>query len=384
MRPRIVHVIPTLNWGSAESELLATVCLLGDHAETHVCTTRVSHHFRTLAESYGATIHGIRSSRWTGSLEFRHLSRTIRRLRPDILHLWRVEDGEYLATVIPFVAGTRLIVDQRQSRYHRSDAVNVGRLLLGLAARALHTEPSTPAVICKYIVSFMDDKNATPEGSDSRSSLHERLGLAPSTPVVAVAGWLCRHKRIEDIIWAIDLLQVVRNDVHLVVLGCGPDEVRLRHWVQLTQTIGRVHFVADIAFLGGVWPEFSAMIFASELGDPPLALAEAILNHVPVIVSRIPGHEWFLGTCTSKLAENGLFFEVGDRAEIARAIEQVIDFPDESAARAERAMQQLQENHPIIHIANIDPRRKTPCEFQRSDAELNCIRQIFQRYGIEV
>jgi glycosyltransferase involved in cell wall biosynthesis len=383
MRPRIVHVIPTLHWGSAESQLLAIAYLLGDRAETHICTTSVSQPFRTRAELYGATIHAIRPSRCTKSLEFRHLLQTLWRLRPDILHLWRVEDEEYLASVVPFVAGTRLLIDQRQPRHAPKVGVQCGKALLGLAARAIYSESNVASVVYQDFVADMGEADGSQAHADSSHRLHDRLAIPLSKKIVAVAGWLHRGKRIEDIIWAIDLLQIVRNDVHLVILGYGPDEGRLRDWVQRTQTEGHVHFVPDVDLLWDLWSEISAVVFASECGDPPLALAEAMLHQVPVLVSRIPAHEQFVGKFSPSASQNGLFFEVGDRAEIARGIEQVIDFPVESLARAVRAKQHLQETQAIVPLAKIDPLQRVPAAFQRSDGGPKYIRQLYERYGID-
>ncbi len=76
----------------------------------------------------------------------------------------------------------------------------------------------------------------------SREELLAELGLPPQSRMVAVIGRLWPQKRVQDAIWAADLLKVVRDDVHLLVLGDGPERDRLLRFRDQVQIADRVHF----------------------------------------------------------------------------------------------------------------------------------------------
>lgn len=335
MRPRIVHLIPTLDWGSAESQLLVTIQHLRDSVESHICTTRIAAEHRTWVESQGATVHCIRSASSWETFHAQHLFQTLRSLRPDILHAWRVEGFGNLMPMIPLIAGPRLILDERMPRRNTSKGLAISRSALRLMNHLAYPEASQPSTSdLIWVPAWVKLQNSRQRLSLPHESIHQQLDIPDNKRIVAVVGWLHRRKRIEDVIWALDLLQVVRDDVILVLFGSGPDEPRLRRWAECTQILEHVRFAKGFCSLEPLWSEFACVVFASEDDDPPLALVEAVSHHVPVIASHIDSH-----VIAARLAERNrahadgyprqMWFEVGDRAEIARCIEQAIEIPSD-------------------------------------------------------
>ena len=50
-------------------------------------------------------------------------------------------------------------------------------------------------------------------------------------------GPLERHKGFHDVIWALDILRSLYEDLHLVLVGVGPDRERLERFARATGSI---------------------------------------------------------------------------------------------------------------------------------------------------
>lgn len=166
----------------------------------------------------------------------------------------------------------------------------------------------------------------------AREALLAASGLPPGARVAVAAGRLVPDRRLKDLIWAADLLQIVHPDFRLVILGEGPQRARLEKFREQTHTTTRVHFLGRrvdaprlIAGADYFWQGRAS-------GGFSLALAEAMAAARPVIVSDTPGHR---GQVTP--GESGLMFRVGDRAEIARHTSRLLGDPAEAAGRGAAA-----------------------------------------------
>jgi glycosyltransferase involved in cell wall biosynthesis len=156
-----------------------------------------------------------------------------------------------------------------------------------------------------------------------------RLGLPSDARLIGVVEPLYPRYRVKSAIWAFDLLRFLRSDVHLVVLGEGPQATELRSFVRGLEAQRIVHFLDDpldrfgtlpLAHLDLVWSAFPAR-------GRSYVLLEALAAGVPVVAADSPGNRELIAPC-----ETGFLLPPGDRVGYVRHTCQLLD----DAARAVR------------------------------------------------
>ena len=117
----------------------------------------------------------------------------------------------------------------------------------------------------------------------------EQLGLPDDARLIGTAGPLVGAERVKDLIWTADLLKCVRDDVHLLVLGDGPQRWRLERYRRQVEITDRVHLLGRRADE----PAILASLDCFWLGAGErlsTALLEAMAAGVPVVIADTPVH----------------------------------------------------------------------------------------------
>lgn len=159
-------------------------------------------------------------------------------------------------------------------------------------------------------------------------TLRKRLGLDENVKLIGAVGRLAPVKDIPT------LLEAVRqvDDVHLVLVGDGPERSRLetvRAELALTE---RVHFTGFLANLDTVYPDLDCAVNSSKNEGTPVALIEAMAAAVPVVATAVGGTPDLL-----RDGELGSLVPAGDANALASALTRTLAEPDASGARATRA-----------------------------------------------
>ena len=217
---RILLVIPTLDQGGAEKQL----CLLAnglprDEFDVHVCLLTRSGPLRKELDQNKIPVHEIKK-RWKfDPAAYRRLKQTIAELRPDVVHTWLFAANCYgrLAAlkvgIDSVVGGERcvdrwkvwheLAIDRYLARRSKGIVVNSSGVKEFYANKGISSDKFTviPNCVPEYVASRDND----------RSKLLHELGIDPNARLVGAIGRLWPQKRIKDLIWAADLLKVIRD-----------------------------------------------------------------------------------------------------------------------------------------------------------------------------
>jgi glycosyltransferase involved in cell wall biosynthesis len=158
-------------------------------------------------------------------------------------------------------------------------------------------------------------------GAEARRSPGGLPGLrstsAPATRIV-ILGPLLPHKGVRDAVWAMDILHYLHHDLQLVLVGHVPPT---RELVGLSHVAG-VHFVGPSADVMPYLQQADLVWIPGRAGGVSAAL-EAMAASKPVVAGRSP-----------ELAEvidegvTGVFFQPGDKADLARHTRRLLDDED--------------------------------------------------------
>ena len=153
-----------------------------------------------------------------------------------------------------------------------------------------------------------------------REELLRHQALPTTARVVVCAGPLQAHKGYRDGLWALDILRYLYDDLHLVVLGDGPDRAHLESFARDLQLLERAHFLGrreDVAD----WLAAADVVWVPSRADGGVNVAlEAMSAGRPVIAGRTPE----LAEVVTE-GETGYLVAPGDKVGLARLTRRLLD-----------------------------------------------------------
>ena len=321
MTQRILQIIPTLDRSGAEKQLtLLAAGLPADEFDVHVCALTRGGPLADELRQRGVPVVTIDKKWKLDPAAFWRLKRHVQSLRPDLVQTWLFAANSY-GRAAAISAGVRRIVASERC----ADPWKIWHELAidrWLAQRTDRIVVNSPGVRDFYLRHGLPaDKIAiipnavlpAAASAISRGQLLCELGLPEGTRLVGAVGRLWPQKRIKDLIWATDLLQVIRDDVHLLVIGDGPQRARLERFARQCCVDERVHFLGHRGDVPRMLPHFDALWLASDYEGLPNVIMEAMAAAVPVVATDIPGNRDLVVP-----SETGFLVRVGDRAGFAR------------------------------------------------------------------
>jgi glycosyltransferase involved in cell wall biosynthesis len=316
-----LQIIPSLDRSGAEKQLVMLACgLPREKFDVQVCALTRSGPLSEDLDRAGVSWTLI-GKRWKADpLAYLRLKRHIQDLKPDLVQTWLFAANSF-GRAAALAAGVRHIVASERSvdpwksgwqfamdRYlaQRTDAIVVNSS--GVSDFYIrHGLPGDKFVVIPNGIQPQRPSRLT------REALLDSLGLPAKTRLIGTVGRLWPQKRMKDLVWAADLLKVIRDDVHLAIVGDGPLRDRLERYRRQVRIEDRVHFLGHRDDVPDLLPHFDVFWLASGYEGLPNVVMEAMSSGVPVVATDIPG--------TRDLVQhdaNGFLVPVGDRAGFAR------------------------------------------------------------------
>lgn len=332
--PRILQVIPTLVRGGAEKQLtLLATGLKAKGWDVHVCVLTHTGPLEEQLRKADVPLSFI-NKRWKlDPFAYRRLKQEIERLQPDLVHTWLFAANAYgrqaalAAGVKHVVAGERCVdpwkgalqlwIDRYLARRTERIVTNSSGVREFYASKGLPAEKF--AVIPNGIGPFAPQSNE----AVTREELLAEFGLPQNSKLIGAIGRLWPQKRVKDIIWSADLIKCVRDDVHYLIVGDGPQRCRLERYAEQCEVSDKVHFLGERSDIPRILPHLDLLMLASSYEGQSNAIMEAMSAGVPVVASDIPGNRDLVLS-----DETGLFFDVGDRAGLAQKALMILDDAD--------------------------------------------------------
>ncbi len=328
MQERILHIIPTLDRAGAEKQLvLLAGGLPRDRFDVHVCVLTRTGPLENDLRAAGVPLVVI-GKRWRADpWAYWQLRRLIGRLKPRLIHTWLFAANAYgrfagMQCGVPRMVAAERCVDPWKGWVELSIDRYLARRTSCIVAnstgvRDFYIRCGLPAEKLRVIGNGV----VPPPPSDvSREELLAELGLPERSRLVACVGRLWPQKRIKDAIWAADLLKVIRDDVHLLVIGDGPQRARLVRFRDQVRIADRVHFLGHRNDVFRILPHLDVLWSTSGYEGQSNSIMEAMACGVPVVATDIPGTRDLVVP-----GETGFLVPVGNRAGFAKFTNQLLD-----------------------------------------------------------
>lgn len=350
MKKRLLHIIPTLDQAGAEKQLsLLARGLDRELFESHVCALTRTGPLAAELEEAGISIWPI-DKRWkVDPLALRRLIQLIRRLKPDLVHTWLFAGNSYGRTAavragVPCILATERCVDtwkvSHEFAIDRYLAERTAKIVVNSSGvQDFYVTHGIPAE--KFVVIHNGIGPAAPS-SLSREALLSQLGLPQDTRLMGAVGRLWPQKRIKDLIWVTDLLKVIRPDLHLLVVGDGPQRSRLERYSHVIEIEDHVHFLGHRTDVPALMPHFDVLLQASGYEGLPNSVMEAMAAGVPVVATDISGNRDLVID-----NETGFLVPLADRGEFAKRIQQILNDSELAEKLGQASKQRIAEHFSI-------------------------------------
>ncbi len=138
-------------------------------------------------------------------------------------------------------------------------------------------------------------------------------GLPDGARVLLLVGPIAMHKGHREAVWALNVMRCLYDDVHLVIVGQGHDEERVRRFGEIIRMSEWVYYAGEVADVGP-WLAQADVVWVPSLREVGRQAAlEAMAAGRPVVASRLPGLAEVIDD-----GRTGYLVTPGDKAELCR------------------------------------------------------------------
>jgi len=350
---KLLLLIPTLDRSGAEKQfsLLATGLSREEFEIRVVCLTRGGP-YEAVLRKQEIPVSVLHKRLKFDPVAFFRLRKLIKEWRPDILHTWLFAANAYGRLAAGKADGPKVLVSERcvdswkqrwQLQLDRKLVSRTDRLIANSQSVADYYRdqgvPGEKIVVIPNGVA-VDEEPAFPP--QERNAILAEFAIPPHSRVVGFAGRLAPQKRGVDLIWSMQLLQQVTNNVHLVIVGEGPDREEMIKLAQHMSCDNLVRFVGHRDDVTRLMRVFDVVWLPSEFEGQSNSLMEAMAAGVPVVASDIPANRELVVD-----GETGYLVKVGDCPAFSQFTDRILADPDLAGRLGEAGRKRMQDHFSV-------------------------------------
>jgi glycosyltransferase involved in cell wall biosynthesis len=351
---KVLFIVPSLAYGGTSKQFLllaAGLPSLGFELRVAVLGNSVPPHDEALRAS------GIEVCQlgWKRLFDFGlswRLRQIVAAFRPDVIHAWHLLSLRVLATTgataaSQLIASAPALGHQLPSSWYYLDRWLLQRADRIVAAGAAEAEHYRRQRIPERRIVEVPPGVAPPTIPVARADLCRALGIEDDARLIVCAGPLVPQKGFQDAIWTFAILRYLFDNLHLIFIGGGPDQHRLRQFVQATESQSHVHFL-------GYRPDASNLLGLGEVvwvpsrrfGGVNVAL-EAMSSGRPVVATRLPA----LAEIVTD-GEAGFLIDPGDKVALARKTRSLLEDPKRGRQMGEAGRQRIERSFTAARLVD--------------------------------
>jgi glycosyltransferase involved in cell wall biosynthesis len=278
------------------------------------------------------------------------LRRLVRSMRPDVVHVWGAT--ALRAVVLSGSRGvSRLLVSGAVSparRPPRLDGWILRRVEGVIALGTTDAERYRRLGVADSRITLAAPAVSMPPNVEAA----EVPGVAATERVLLAIGPIERHKGFREAVWAFDIVHHLYGDVHLLLVGAGPDRPRVEEFARHIDVLSHVRFLGPVADTAPLLQRAEVVWVPSLTGGGVGAALEAMAAGRPVVASRCPD----LAEVVTD-GETGFRVAPDDKAALARQTRFLLDDAELRRRCGETGRQRAAEHFSVARLVEACARR---------------------------
>jgi glycosyltransferase involved in cell wall biosynthesis len=337
----IALCITDLDPGGAERALVQVVTRLdrGEWTPVVYCLGPRAE-LADVLEAAGIEVHCLNASRRGISVILR-LSRLLKRQRPGILQTFLFHANfagrlaGWMAGVPVVVSGIRVSERAREKEWH----LWLDWLTKRLVTHHVAVSRSVSEFSSQSIRLSRDKVSVIPNGVDAAAfadavpAVLSQFSIPSTASTLLFVGRLHPQKGLDELLGAMwELVEDDRRDVHLLIVGQGPERIRLEPQTRAGVLEKRVHWLGQRRDVASLMKSATLLVLPSLWEGMPNVVLEAMAAGLPVVATKVDG--------TAELitdGETGWLCGAGTEWPLEEALRDALDSPEARRDRAAKA-----------------------------------------------
>ncbi|MCH7989585.1 MAG: glycosyltransferase [Planctomycetes bacterium] len=344
---KVLLVIPTLDRSGAEKQfsLLATR-LPRDQFEVRAVALTRGGPYESVLRDAGIPLDVLNKRFKFDPFALWRLKQILADWKPDILHSWLFSANAYGRLLAGKRETPKVIVSERCVDSWKSGwQLWLDRRQISRTTRLIGNSQGVADFYRQ--IGFSEEKLIViPNGVEvpketpfDRDALLEEFDIPAGAEVIGYAGRLARQKRVQDIVWGMEIMRQLRENVYCLIVGDGPERNRLERFAQKYGCDHLVRFAGHRDDATKLIRAMNVFCLASEFEGMSNSLMEAMAAGVPVVVSDIPPNRELVVD-----GETGFFVNVGDGVGYAQFADRILADPQLAQRLGSAGRKSMQEN----------------------------------------
>lgn len=358
---KVSLLIPTLDQSGAEKQLaLLATSLPRDEFEVQVIALTRGGPYEDVLKENEIPVTILNKRFKFDPLAYRALKKTLQQQQPDILHTWLFAANSYGRMAVkrlpasqkrPKVIVSERCVDSWKSNWQHSvdrRLLPQTSILVGNSQGVVdfYHEKGVPETMTRVVCNGITIPDST-VCETTRNQFFEEQNLPKNARLIAFVGRLAKQKRISDLLWAIQLLRQMDENVILLVIGEGSERENLEQLARQYTITPNVRFLGHRPDVKTLFPLFELFMLASDFEGQSNSIMEAMSYGIPVVASDIqPNRELVIH------GQTGFLSPVGDSTGFAQYAERILADPQRATEMASASQKRMQEEFNVDKMVN--------------------------------
>jgi len=350
MKLRICLIIPTLDQGGAEKQisLIARGLDRTEFEAIVIVLTRTGPRETELLES-GIAVHHIHKRSKLDPFAWLRLRKLLSQLKPDIVHTWLFAANAYgrtaaLSVAVPLILGSERSVDPWKNAIQFWIDRFIAKRTHGLTANSQGTIDfyQKHGIDSKYFHLIPNGIEPIEPSTLTRAQACERMGVAVERRIIISIGRLWAQKGYKDLLWAAELLRVMREDICYVIVGDGPDRERLELFRDNIRGASQIFILGHRTDALELLPHCDILWNGSLYEGQSNVILEAMQSGVAVVASDIPGNRELI-----EHNRTGMLYPLGNVDDLTRFTDQLLNDDPGRRRMTTSAKHYVQQQHSV-------------------------------------
>lgn len=303
-KPSILHLTTTIDRGGAENYLvdLIQAQLDAGYRDMHCAYLKGPPYWRDTLTDMGAQVEALESRYYGDPRALWRLRRTLKRLRPDIIHIHGAPAEAYWLAASRFLRQRpRIILTRHEHRRRLFAYPGFGlfdRVISQRADRIIAVSDAVrrtdlsrlPAVADKFVTIHHGIDQDFAVSASARGAIRAEFDVAASAILIGTVAQHIKEKSLDTLLRAYAELRMrlaSRHELKLILIGRGPLTAELK---QLADELGLADAVIWIPFredMAAIMSAFDIFVLSSREEGFGIVLIEAMATARPVVACRI-------------------------------------------------------------------------------------------------